>query len=309
MTLSATTATTATTTNARPLVIGSRAELRARVRSCKADNKRIALVPTMGYLHAGHRALLDEARRRADFLVLSIFVNPTQFGHNEDLSRYPRDLDRDLVMATAAGVDLVFAPTAAEIYPTGYQTFIEVRELQRGLCGGSRPGHFAGVATVVCKLFHLVEPEVALFGEKDFQQLAIIRRMVADLDLAIEVVGVPIVREPDGMALSSRNSYLSPDDRLRALALSRALHKAAESFAEGEHVAPRLVDLARTTLHLTPGVRLDYLELRDVETLTLLDDRITQPAVLAVAAYVGATRLIDNIVLTPSTASPASPGQ
>ncbi len=186
------------TITSRPPVIGTRAELRTHVERWKHEGKRIAFVPTMGFLHAGHRALLDDARRRADILVLSIFVNPTQFGPNEDLSRYPRDLDRDLGMAQAAGVDAVFAPTAAEIYPNGFQTFIEVRELARGLCGASRPGHFSGVATVVCKLFNLVEPDVAVFGEKDFQQLAIIRRMVADLDLRVEIVGrVAIVREAD----------------------------------------------------------------------------------------------------------------
>jgi pantoate--beta-alanine ligase len=253
----------------------------------------------MGFLHRGHVSLLEEGRRRGDALVLSIFVNPIQFGPSEDLSRYPRDLDADLQKAEAAGVDVAFVPEAAALYPDGFQTSIEVQALARGLCGDRRPGHFAGVATVVCKLFHLVQPQVALFGEKDFQQLLVIRRMVRDLDLDVEVVGCPIVREPDGLALSSRNSYLNPDERLRALALSRSLEMAAEAFERGERQAARLVDTARVTLHLTPGVRLDYLELRDAETLVAVEDRVTRPSLLAVAAFVGATRLIDNRVLRP----------
>ena len=275
------------------------AEMRARSDAWRASAKRIAFVPTMGYLHAGHVSLLDEGRRRGDVLVLSIFVNPTQFGPQEDLSRYPRDLDGDLAKAERAGADVAYVPDAAAMYPPGYQTYVEVEELQKGLCGASRPGHFRGVATVVLKLFHAVQPHVALFGRKDYQQLQLLTRMVRDLDLGVEVVGLPIVREPDGLALSSRNAYLSPDERLRALALSRALVAARAAFEEGERDAARLVDCARATLHLTPGVRLDYLELRDAESLAELHGRVTAPAVMAVAAFVGATRLIDNQLLAP----------
>jgi len=273
--------------------------MRARSEAWRAAGKRIAFVPTMGYLHQGHVSLLDEGRGRGDVLVLSIFVNPTQFGPKEDLSRYPRDLDGDLAKAERAGVDVAYVPDAAAMYPSGYQTFVEVEELQRGLCGASRPGHFRGVATVVLKLFHAVQPHVALFGRKDYQQLQVLSRMVRDLDLGVDVVGLPIVREPDGLAMSSRNAYLSPDERVRALALSRALLAARVSFEEGERDAARLVDCARSTLHLTPGVRLDYLELRDAESLAELHGRVTHPAVMAVAALVGTTRLIDNQLLEP----------
>ena len=280
-------------------LIKTPAEMRARSEAWRAAGKRIAFVPTMGYLHQGHVSLLDEGRRRGDVLVLSIFVNPTQFGPKEDLSRYPRDLDGDLAKAERAGVDVAYVPEAAAMYPSGYQTFVEVEELQKGLCGASRPGHFRGVATVVLKLFHAVQPHVALFGRKDYQQLRVLSRMVLDLDLGVDVVGLPIVREPDGLAMSSRNAYLSPDERLRALALSRALVAARVSFEQGERDAGRLVDCARSTLHMTPGVRLDYLELRDAESLAELHGRVARPAVMAVAAFVGATRLIDNQLLEP----------
>ncbi len=280
-------------------LIKTSAEMRARSDAWRAAGKRIAFVPTMGYLHQGHVSLLEEGRRRGDLLVLSIFVNPTQFGPKEDLSRYPRDLDGDLAKAERAGVDVAYVPDAAAMYPTGYQTFVEVEELQKGLCGASRPGHFRGVATVVLKLFHAVQPHVALFGRKDYQQLQVLARMARDLDLGVEVVGLPIVREPDGLAMSSRNAYLSPDERQRALALSRALLAARVTFDEGEREAARLVDCARATLHLTPDVRLDYLELRDAETLAELHGRVTRPAVMALAAFVGTTRLIDNQLLEP----------
>jgi pantoate--beta-alanine ligase len=275
------------------------AEMRARSDAWRAAGKRIAFVPTMGYLHQGHVSLLDEGRRRGDVLVLSIFVNPTQFGPKEDLSRYPRDLAGDLAKAQRAGVDVAYLPDAAAMYPPGYQTFVEVEELQKGLCGASRPGHFRGVATVVLKLFHAVQPHVALFGRKDYQQLQVLSRMVRDLDLGVDVVGLPIVREPDGLAMSSRNAYLSPDERLRALALSRALGAARVSFEQGERDAARLVDRARAALHETAGVRVDYLELRDAETLAELQGPVTGRAVMAVAAFVGTTRLIDNQLLEP----------
>ena len=223
--------------------------------------------------------------------MLSIFVNPTQFGPNEDLARYPRDLPGDLAKAASAGTDVAFVPEAARRYPAGFQTTVEVRELARGLCGPFRPGHFAGVATVVCKLFNVVRPDVAVFGEKDYQQLAIMRRMVTDLDLGIEIVGIPTVREADGLAMSSRNAYLSPAERARALSLSRALFAARDAAAGGVRDGERLVAQARAALDVD---RIDYVELVDADTLQPVTD-IDRPAVLAVAAFVGRTRLIDNV--------------
>lgn len=270
-------------------------EMSAWSEAARARGERIAFVPTMGFLHAGHVALLAEGRRRADRLVLSIFVNPTQFGANEDLARYPRDLPGDLAHAASAGVDVAFVPAAGAMYPPGYQTFVQVRELEQGLCGASRPGHFVGVATVVLKLFNIVRPHLAVFGEKDFQQLAVIRRMARDLDVPVEIVGHPTLRDPDGLALSSRNTYLSAEERLRALSLSRGLATAAEAFAAGERDADALVAVARQIIQ--PAVtRLDYLELRDASDLKPVT-RAERDAVLAVAAFVGRTRLIDNVVL------------
>jgi pantoate--beta-alanine ligase len=279
-----------------PLILRTPAEMSAFSEAARARGERIAFVPTMGFLHAGHVSLLEEGRRRGQRLVLSIFVNPTQFAPTEDLARYPRDLDGDLAKAAATGTDAVFLPGDAAMYPVGYQTFVRVRDLEQGLCGVSRPDHFVGVATVVCKLFNIVRPHVALFGEKDFQQLAVIRRMVADLDMPITVVGLPTVREPDGLAMSSRNKYLSPDERQRALALSRALTAARTLFEGGERRAAALLDSARSLV--SAGVtRLDYLELRDADALTPVVDRLDRPAVMALAAFVGATRLIDNVRL------------
>jgi pantoate--beta-alanine ligase len=261
--------------------------------AARARGQRVAFVPTMGYLHAGHVSLLDEGRRRGDRLVLSIFVNPTQFGPAEDLARYPRDLPGDLAKAAAAGVDIAYVPAARDVYPPGYQTYVEVREIEKGLCGAHRPGHFVGVATVVCKLFNLVRPHVALFGEKDYQQLAVIRRMVADLEMGIEIVGMPTLREPDGLAMSSRNAYLSTEGRARARALSRGLFAARARAEAGERDGAALIGIARAALEGQVD-RIEYVELRDAETLAPLAVR-DRPGVLAVAAYVGVTRLIDNV--------------
>jgi pantoate--beta-alanine ligase len=258
--------------------------------------ERIAFVPTMGYLHAGHVSLLEEGRRRGDRLVLSIFVNPTQFAPTEDLARYPRDLEGDLAKAAAAGADVAYVPEAGDVYPPGYQTYVEVRELEKGMCGASRPHHFVGVATVVCKLFNVVRPHVAIFGEKDFQQLAVIRRMVKDLDMPVDIVGMPIVREADGLAMSSRNKYLSPEERARALALSRALFAAERLYRAGARGVPALLAEAQAVLAGAVD-SLDYLELRDAETLAPAGQRLERPAVLATAAFVGRTRLIDNVRL------------
>src|SRR6185369_8877940 len=200
----------------------------------RGEGKSIALVPTMGYLHAGHASLMHEGRKRCDLLVTSIFVNPTQFGAGEDLHKYPRDMERDMAIAAKAGVDLIFAPKASDMYPAGYQTWVDVDTLTLPLCGASRPGHFRGVTTVVCKLFSIVQPTLALFGMKDYQQLAVIRRMTADLNLPVEIVGMPIVREIDGLAMSSRNAYLSPENRIKALCLSRAIQSALKAYRGGE---------------------------------------------------------------------------
>jgi pantoate--beta-alanine ligase len=269
--------------------------MRARAEDLRRDGRRVAVVPTMGALHDGHLSLLRAARRSADVVILTLFVNPTQFGPTEDLSKYPRDEAGDLARARACGIDLAFCPEAAAMYPPGAQTFVEVRELSKPLCGASRPGHFAGVTTIVTKLFHATLPHVAFFGEKDYQQLAIIRRMVKDLDFGIEIVGMPIVREPDGLAMSSRNAYLTPEQRNDALGLSRALAAAESAFRAGERDAATLLATARAQLE---GVRVDYVELRDADDLHEVA-KVERAAVLAIAAFVGATRLIDNRVLTP----------
>jgi pantoate--beta-alanine ligase len=278
--------------SAEPTVIRAPAEMRAWSDAARARGERVAFVPTMGALHAGHVSLLREARRRGDRLVLSIFVNPTQFGPREDLSRYPRDLAGDLAKVATADTDVAYVPEAGDVYPRGYQTFVEVRDVSQGLDGASRPGHFVGVATVVCKLFNVVRPHVALFGEKDFQQLAVVRRMTADLDLGVEIVAMPTVREPDGLAMSSRNAYLSPDERRRALALSRGLEAARAAAARGERDGAALVGLARAALDGQVD-RVDYIELRDADTLAPLP-ALDRPGVLLIAAFVGTTRLIDN---------------
>ena len=270
--------------------------MRARVDDLRRDGKKIAVVPTMGALHEGHLELVRHARSRADVVILTIFVNPTQFGPNEDLAKYPRDEAGDLEKARAAGIDLAFCPVAEAMYPPGAQTFVEVRELAKPLCGRSRPGHFAGVATVVSKLFNATLPHVAVFGEKDYQQLAIIRRMTRDLDFGIEIASVPIVREADGVALSSRNRYLSDEQRLAARSLSAGLGAAQAAYAAGERNAAALVATARAPIMAEPLARIDYVELRDAEELTDIV-RVERPAVLAMAVFVGTTRLIDNRVL------------
>jgi pantoate--beta-alanine ligase len=278
--------------SATPTVIRTPAEISAWSEAARVRGERVAFVPTMGALHEGHVSLLREGRRRGDRLALSIFVNPTQFGPKEDLSRYPRDLPGDLAKAASAGADVAYCPAPSDVYPPGFQTYVQVRDLEQGLDGGARPGHFVGVATVVCKLLNVVRPHVALFGEKDFQQLAVIRRMVADLDLGVEILGMPIVREPDGLAMSSRNVYLSPDERLRALALSRGLDAARAAAAEGERDATALVALVRAALEGEVD-RVDYVELRDADSLAPVT-RLEREGVMLVAAFVGSTRLIDN---------------
>jgi pantoate--beta-alanine ligase len=270
--------------------------LRARAEDLRRDGRKIVVVPTMGALHEGHLSLLRAGRARGDILILTIFVNPTQFGPNEDLAKYPRDEAGDVAKARACGIDLAFCPEASAMYPPGAQTFVDVRELSQPMCGARRPGHFTGVATIVTKLFHVTRPHVAVFGEKDYQQLAIIRRMVRDLDFGIEIVGVPIVREADGLAMSSRNAYLDATGRRAALSLSRGLAAAEAKFTGGERDAGALVAAARALLEAEPMVRIDYVELRNANDLSQVS-RADAPVVLAVAAFVGTTRLIDNRVL------------
>jgi pantoate--beta-alanine ligase len=278
-----------------PLVITDPAAMSAWSEAARARGERIAFVPTMGALHAGHQSLLVEGRRIADRLAVSIFVNPTQFGPNEDLSRYPRDLAGDLALAAAARTDVAFVPEPPAIYPSGFQTYVQVREVEKGLCGDRRPGHFVGVATVVLKLFNIVRPHFALFGEKDFQQLAVIRRMVADLAVPVEIVGRPTMREADGLAMSSRNRYLSAPDRQRAAALFGGLSAAKALRAAGEVSGEALIAAARAKI--LPAVdRLDYLELRDADTLAPIG-RAEGASVMLVAAFIGGTRLIDNLRL------------
>ncbi len=286
----------------KPEVIADPAAWQARCRADRDAGARIALVPTMGYLHEGHLSLLREARRRADeggrrgIATASIFVNPTQFGPSEDLSRYPRDLEGDLAKCAAAGIDRVLAPADPRaMFAPDHETWVSVERASEGLCGASRPGHFRGVATVVAKLLHLTRPHVALFGEKDFQQLAVIRAMVRDLFMDVEVAGMPIVRDADGLALSSRNAYLSAADRPRALSLSRALFEARDAAARGERDAGALRARARERI-AEAGARVDYVEIVDPRTLAPVV-RAEPGARMLVAAFVGPTRLIDNVSL------------
>ena len=259
----------------------------------RLSGKRIAFVPTMGYLHEGHLSLMREGRRRGDVLVVSIFVNPTQFGPGEDYDRYPRDFERDVKLMKDIPVDVVFHPSPQDMYPEGYQTFVEVTELTKYLCGRSRPGHFRGVTTVVAKLFNIVKPHVALFGYKDYQQLKVIERMVKDLNFDVEIVGMPIVREKDGLAMSSRNTYLSPEEREDALSIYRALKKAEEMFKEGVRDAE---EIRKTVRSMLKG-EIDYVSVCDPETLVEIEGEIKDKALLAVAVKIGKARLIDNTIL------------
>ncbi len=274
----------------------------------RRDGARIALVPTMGALHAGHLSLIDVARRHADVVVASVFVNPTQFDRTDDFARYPRDVDADGALLAGAGVDVLFAPDADDIYPDGAQTTVTVEQLAEPLCGAHRPGHFRGVATVVLKLFSAVQPHVAVFGEKDYQQLALIRRMVRDLHLEIDVIGAPIVREADGVAMSSRNRHLDADERAAATCLARALAAAEERVAAGERDGAAIVAAATSELAREPRARVEYVAAVHPDTLqplARLDDApdVADRALLALAVWIGATRLIDNRVLTVPAAS------
>lgn len=280
------------------IVITSPDEMTRYADSARQSRERIALVPTMGFLHDGHLALMREGRRESSVLVASIFVNPTQFGPGEDFARYPRNFERDCAMLETVPVDVVFAPEPAAMYSPDAQTWVDAGEITSGLCGAHRPGHFRGVTTIVAKLFNIVKPHMAVFGEKDFQQLRAIQKMVRDLNFDVEIIPVPIVREKDGLAMSSRNAYLSPDERQRALALSLALRAARDRFKCGSCCVEELVAVASRVLRRTPGVEVEYVEAVDARTLAPARS-LASPLLIAIAARVGKTRLIDNTVLTP----------
>jgi pantoate--beta-alanine ligase len=279
------------------LELASIPELRAWTRAQRGAGRRIGLVPTMGYLHEGHLALVDEARRAVDAVVLSIFVNPLQFGPGEDLARYPRDLPRDRTLAQSRGVDAIFVPQVSDMYPPGSQVRIVPGPTADQWEGTARPGHFSGVLTVVAKLFHLTEPDLAVFGQKDIQQLTLIRQMVQDLNWPIEIRMRKTVREPDGLALSSRNAYLSPVDRDRARVLSRALQAAHRAWTAGETLPKELDAIMRKELAREPAVAVEYIAVVDPERLAPVK-KVDGQTIIALAARVGSTRLIDNIVLS-----------
>jgi pantoate--beta-alanine ligase len=273
-------------------------EMRVACRAAKHPGVRLGVVPTMGALHAGHLSLVQAARSGCGAVAATIFVNPTQFGPNEDLNRYPRTFDADCELLEKEEVDFLFAPSVEEMYPAGTETSVTVEGLSDRLCGNSRPGHFRGVTTVVSKLFHIIEPDAAFFGQKDAAQVAIIRRMVRDLNIPVEIVACPIVRDADGLAMSSRNSYLAPRDRKSALVLFRSLLAAQKLFDGGERSAEKLLEVAKKTFAEEPAMRLDYFELVGPYSLEAIVT-VARPALLAVAGIVGSTRLIDNLILSP----------
>ncbi len=277
-------------------IISSIVEMQSYACSLKQCGKSIAFVPTMGFLHEGHSSLLREGRKKGDVLVLSIFVNPIQFGQNEDLDRYPRNMEGDCRIAAECGVDVVFTPTATEMYPSGFQTSISVKHISLPLCGASRPGHFDGVATVVNKLFNIVMPDVALFGCKDYQQLAVIRQMTSDLSIPVHVLGMPIVREADGLAMSSRNVYLSPEERQSALCLIKSIIAVRAAYKAGEKDIATLRSMALAIIEKESSTQIDYLEFCNGITLetTAVADKDT---LMVMAVKVGKTRLIDNNLL------------
>jgi len=277
-------------------IIEDIAAMRAWSDAARVARQRIALVPTMGFLHQGHLNLVRDARKRAERLVVSIFVNPTQFGPGEDFAGYPRDFERDCVLLQEAGVDALFHPSVTEMYPEGAETHVEVERLSLPLCGAQRPGHFRGVATVVAKLFNIVLPHVAVFGEKDFQQLQVIRRLVRDLQIGVEIIGHPIVREADGLAMTSRNRYLTDVERRAAVCLSRALCKAERLCKRGERDGAALLGAVQADLAAEPLANVEYVKLCDADTLAEID-RIEGPALLALAVRIGRARLIDNRVM------------
>lgn len=279
-------------------IVHANEEMRSHSRQVRVGGASLGLVPTMGALHEGHLSLVRAARSKSDVVAASIFVNPTQFGPNEDFAKYPRNFDADCALLEREGVDLVFVPTVEEMYPSGAITWVTVEGMSDRLCGRSRPGHFRGVTTVVSKLFHIIEPDFAFFGQKDAAQIAIIRRMVRDLNMPVGIEVCPIVREPDGLALSSRNAYLNAEERKSALVLHRSLLTAQELFNRGERNCRELIAAGKREFGREPAVRMDYFEVVDRETLEPMPV-ITRQALVAVAAFVDNTRLIDNILVAP----------
>ena len=279
-------------------IISRRKRMSSLARKLRREqNRTIGFVPTMGALHEGHLSLIHEARAMCDIVVVSIFVNPAQFGPSEDFAAYPRDLTRDSALLAEYNVDYVFAPTVEEIYPSGFSTYVSVEGLSKELEGAARPGHFRGVTTVVSILLNTIKPDFVFFGQKDAQQAAVIRQMMRDLAFAAEMVVVPIVREESGLAMSSRNSYLSREERKAAAVLHRALTRARAAYDDGEHNASRLVELVRATIEKEPLTRIDYVSANDPDTLEKLDKIDERPGLISVAVYIGKTRLIDNVVL------------
>lgn len=277
-------------------IVSTVEEVREQVKEWRAEGFSVGLVPTMGYLHEGHKSLIDRAVRENDKVVVSDFVNPIQFGVNEDLSTYPRDIEADKKLCEAAGADLIFHPTPEEMYAADFSTYVEMQKVSEGLCGKSRPTHFRGVCTVVNKLFNIVAPDRAYFGEKDAQQLAVIRRMVRDLDIDIEIVGCPIVREGDGLAKSSRNTYLNEAERKAALVLSRAVFAGKEMMEKGERDAEKILSMMRGIIEDEPLARIDYVEMVDADSIAPLE-RAKGRVLTAMAVYIGKTRLIDNFIM------------
>ena len=277
-------------------IVHTIAEIREFVRQARLAGCTVGLVPTMGYLHEGHLELMRRARERCGIVVASVFVNPTQFGPNEDLARYPRDLERDARLAAEVGVDVIFNPPVEEMYPPGYCTYVDVERITENMCGASRPGHFRGVATVVTKLFNIVRPDAAFFGQKDAQQALVIRRMAADLNMDLEIVTVPTVREPDGLAMSSRNVYLDPEQRRAALVLAQSLDRAVEAVRAGERDVQRIRRLVEELIRAEPLALIDYVEIYSYPGLEPVE-RLQGQALLALAVKFGQTRLIDNVIL------------
>ena len=281
-------------------VFNSPAEIQNYLLKQKRNGKIISFVPTMGYLHEGHLSLMREARKSGDILVVSIFVNPTQFSPNEDLEKYPRDFKGDMEKCKSVGVDVIFYPTNENMYSKDFQTYVEVQKVTKNLCGLSRPIHFRGVATVVAKLFNIVQPDYAFFGEKDFQQLVVIKQMVKDLNFPVKVIGCPIVREKDGLAMSSRNAYLNSEERKQALCLYKSILKVKELFESGERNVNKLIDEAKKIISTYPLAEIDYVKIVDSETMEDINGEINKDALYALAVKIGDTRLIDNCKLEVS---------
>jgi pantoate--beta-alanine ligase len=278
-------------------IIDTVKKMHARTKAIRLSGKKIGLFPTLGFLHEGHLELIRQAKKRADCIVMSLFVNPTQFGPNEDFEKYPRDIEGDIKKAAGEGTEIVFMPSVQEMYPEGFQSVVKVENITKYLCGKSRPGHFEGVTTVVAKLFNIIKPHIAVFGQKDFQQLAVIRRMVKDLDMDIEIIGVPTFREPDGLAMSSRNKYLNPEERKSALCLKKAMDMVIKLVEQGERESNKILAVIRDLILSFPYTNIDYISICDPDTLEDIN-LLKEKSLLALAVKVGATRLIDNCLIT-----------